>query len=75
LLGLPAVGDNAAMEAEPHPNRFKVGDRVRINEGVFKNFVGVVDTVDEGNGRVSVLMQVYGRTAPVEVEPRQIDPA
>ena len=63
------------MEAEPRSNRFKVGDHVRIDEGVFKNFVGVVDTVDEGNGRVSVLIQVYGRPTPVEVEPRQIDPA
>jgi transcription termination/antitermination protein NusG len=75
LLPPPAFGDNAAMEAEPQSNRFKHGDRVRINEGVFKNFVGVVDILDESNGRAAVHIQVYGRTTPVELEQRQLDPA
>ena len=73
MLPPPAVGDNAAM-SEPQPNRFKKGDRVRVNEGVFKNFVGVVDTVDAGNGRVSMVIQVFGRATPVELDQRELDP-
>lgn len=77
LLRLPAAGDNAAMQTEPQPNRFKKGDRVRINEGVFKNFVGVVDMVDDLNDKVSLLTQVPGARGPVpvQVEQRQLDPA
>jgi transcription termination/antitermination protein NusG len=63
------------MQSESQPNRFNKGDPVRINEGVFKDFVGVVDIVDESNGRVSVFIQVYGRTTPVELDQRELDPA
>jgi hypothetical protein len=62
------------MQSEPQPNRFKKGDRVCINEGAFKNFVGVVDIVDAPNDQVSVVIQVYGQAAPVELDRRQLDP-
>jgi KOW motif len=62
------------MQIEPQPNRFKKGDRVRINEGAFKNFVGVVEKVDNPNDQVCVVIQVYGHAAPVELDQRQLDP-
>jgi len=52
---------------------FKHGDRVRVKEGYFQNFEGDVDTIDEANGRVSVLVNIFGRSTPVELEHWQIE--
>ena len=47
---------------------FKVGDRVRIKEGTFENFEGDVEGIDEANGRVTVMINIFGRSTPVELE-------
>ena len=50
-----------------------VGDRVKINEGTFENFEGDVDAIDEMNGRVTVMINIFGRSTPVELEHWQIE--
>ena len=52
---------------------FKVGDRVRIKEGTFENFEGDVEGIDEANGRVTVMINIFGRSTPVELEHWQIE--
>ena len=52
---------------------FKKGDRVKINEGTFENFEGDVDSIDEANGRVIVMINIFGRSTPVELEYWQIE--
>jgi transcriptional antiterminator NusG len=52
---------------------FKSGDRVKINEGTFENFEGEVDSIDEANGRVTVMINIFGRSTPVELEYWQIE--
>jgi transcriptional antiterminator NusG len=52
---------------------FKKGDRVRVKEGYFQNFEGDVDVIDEANGRVTVLVNIFGRSAPVELDHWQIE--
>lgn len=52
---------------------FNLGDRVRIKEGTFENFEGDVDEVDEANGRVTVMINIFGRSTPVELEHWQIE--
>ncbi|HEV2970330.1 MAG TPA: transcription termination/antitermination protein NusG [Pirellulales bacterium] len=52
---------------------FKKGDRVKINEGTFENFEGDVDAIDEANGRVIVMINIFGRSTPVELEYWQIE--
>lgn len=47
---------------------FKKGDRVKINEGTFENFEGEVETIDESNGRVTVMLSIFGRSTPVDIE-------
>ena len=49
------------------------GDRVKINEGTFENFEGDIDTIDEMNGRVTVMINIFGRSTPVELEYWQIE--
>jgi transcriptional antiterminator NusG len=52
---------------------FKKGDRVKINEGTFENFEGEVDAIDEANGRVTVMLSIFGRSTPVDIEYWQIE--
>lgn len=48
------------------------GDTVKINDGPFKDFDGKVDEVDEGKGKVKVLVPIFGRETPVELDFLQI---
>ena len=52
---------------------FRAGERVKINEGTFENFEGDVETIDETNGRVTVMINIFGRSTPVELEYWQIE--
>ncbi|MBX7165297.1 MAG: transcription termination/antitermination protein NusG [Pirellulales bacterium] len=52
---------------------FKTGDRVKINEGTFENFEGDVETIDQSNGRVTVMINIFGRSTPVELEYWQVE--
>ena len=54
---------------------FKVNDRVRVKEGNFENQEGDVDHVDETNGRVTVIINIFGRSVPMELDHWQIEPA
>ncbi len=53
---------------------YKVGDRVRVKEGNFENQEGDVDTVDEANGRVTVIINIFGRSVPMELDHWQVEP-
>ena len=50
-----------------------IGDRVKINDGTFENFEGDVDSIDVTNGRVTVMINIFGRSTPVELEYWQIE--
>ena len=50
----------------------KVGDTVRINDGPFKDYEGKVSEVDEARGKVKVLVSIFGRETPVELDFLQI---
>jgi len=47
---------------------FKVGDRVRVTDGPFAEFQGLVDAIDLARGKASVLISIFGRETPVEVD-------
>jgi transcription termination/antitermination protein NusG len=53
--------------------RFKPHDRVRIKDGTFENFEGDVEAIDQANGRVTVLINIFGRSTPVDLEYWQIE--
>ncbi|MFM7843358.1 MAG: transcription termination/antitermination protein NusG [Planctomycetota bacterium] len=52
---------------------FKTGDRVRVKEGYFQNFEGEVSTIDQAHGRVTVMINIFGRPNPVELDHWQIE--
>ncbi len=65
--------EETAEEAPKLKISFKPGDRVKINEGTFENFEGDVDSIDQTNGRVTVMINIFGRSTPVELEYWQIE--
>jgi transcriptional antiterminator NusG len=52
---------------------FKTGDRVRVKDGYFQNFEGEVELIDEANGRITVMINIFGRSTPVELEHWQVE--
>lgn len=60
------------MEAgkdKPQPKYFfESGDEIRVIDGPFKNFNGTVDEVNPEKGKIRVLVSIFGRATPVELE-------
>jgi transcriptional antiterminator NusG len=53
---------------------FEIGDSVKIKEGPFKDFDGVVDEIHPEKGKIKVMVSVFGRSTPVEVDFMHVTP-
>ena len=62
----------AKMEAPKFEAKFGIGDSVKISEGPFRDFLGRVDEVNDEQGKVKVLVSVFGRETPVELDFAQV---
>lgn len=60
------------VEEPKYKVEVRVGEAVRITDGPFKDFDGKVDEVDEARGKVKVLVSMFGRETPVELDYLQI---
>ncbi len=71
--------DDILNKVESGPTRVNIGlnkgDTVRITEGPFVDFVGAIGDVDEGKGKVRVLVSFFGRETPVELDFLQVERA
>lgn len=50
-----------------------VGDHVKVKEGAFESFEGVVDSIDETTGKIKVIIEIFGRPTEVELEHWQVE--
>ena len=53
---------------------YDVGDQVKINDGPLASFIGVVDELDVDKNKVRVIVSMFGRETPVELELDQVEP-
>ncbi|MEO6909634.1 MAG: transcription termination/antitermination protein NusG [Edaphobacter sp.] len=53
--------------------KFDKGEQVRINEGPFANFTGTVDDVNDDRQTLKVMVSIFGRSTPVEIEFSKVD--
>lgn len=63
-------------ESEDHERprvTFDVGETVKINDGPFLNFSGVIEEIDPERGKLKVTVNIFGRNTPVELEYWQVE--
>jgi len=69
------LGQMEHTKAKPTPTvTFRVGDHVRVVDGPFSAFNGVVDEVNNERGKVKVMVSIFGRATPVELDFLQVQP-
>ena len=67
-----AIKKFMAMEAPKYKSTFSIGEAVKIVEGPFNEFLGTVDKIDEDKGKIHVLVSIFGRETPVELDFMQV---
>ncbi len=53
--------------------KFTEGDKVKVKDGNFENFEGEVHAIDQQNGKVTIMISIFGRSTPVELEYWQVE--
>ena len=66
----------AESEEQEKPKvNFEVGETVKINDGPFLNFSGVIEEIEPERGKLKVTVNIFGRNTPVELEYWQVEKA
>lgn len=74
---IAAIKDQIAEseDAEKPKVSFGVGETVKINDGPFLNFNGVIEEIDADKGKLKITVNVFGRNTPVELEYWKVEKA
>ena len=65
---------NTAAEGKPRPAvEFEKGENIRIVDGPFRHFIGVVEEVSEAKAKIKAMVTIFGRPTPVELDFLQVE--
>lgn len=67
-----AIKKFMSMEEPMYKVAFTVGEAVKITDGPFTDFLGTIDSIDETRGKLRVLVSIFGRETPVELDFLQV---
>lgn len=67
-----AIKQFIQIGAPKYKTKFTVGEAVKITDGPFADFLGSIDHVDEDHGKLRVLVSIFGRETPVELDFLQV---
>jgi transcription termination/antitermination protein NusG len=60
------------LEEPMYKVQFAIGEAVKITDGPFSDFLGTVESIDDARGKVKVLVSIFGRETPVELDFLQV---
>lgn len=69
---LNKVDDLATADVE-YDNPYKVGDQVKVIDGPFNNFDGVIEEINEEKRKLKVMVKIFGRKTPLELNYMQVE--
>ena len=69
------IGDAEAVDTVPTKVKIDLtpGETVKIKEGSFESFEGTVEAIDEEHGKIIVLVEIFGRSVPTELDYWQVE--
>ncbi len=67
-----AIRQFIELEQPTYKTSFSMGEAVKITDGPFTDFLGTVDNIDETKGKLKVLVSIFGRETPVELDFLQV---
>lgn len=67
-----AIMKFVTQEQPKFKTKFSVGEAVKITEGPFADFLGTIEAIDEARGKVKVLVSIFDRETPVELDFLQV---
>jgi transcriptional antiterminator NusG len=73
IKAIVELNEQSAMEKPKPAVQFEKGESVRIIEGPFKHFLGVVEEVNEEKAKLKVMVTVFDRPTPVELDFLQVE--
>ncbi|MGI8419034.1 MAG: transcription termination/antitermination protein NusG [Candidatus Levyibacteriota bacterium] len=67
-----AIQKFMSLEEPMYKVQFGVGEAVKITDGPFSDFLGAIESIDEARGKMKVLVSIFGRETPVELDFLQV---
>lgn len=67
-----AIKQFVTQEQPKFKARFSVGEAVKVTDGPFSDFMGSIESIDDAKGKVKVLVSIFGRETPVELDFLQV---